>query len=253
MIEAFDRYLVHGGYLTAINDLEVHGRILPATFAIYCDWIRGDMLKRGKQERFLAEILGSVIRRYGSQVTWPSLAADLSIDHPMTVADYVQLLAQMDVLIVQHALREDRLTAAPKKARKVVLSDPFIFHALRSWLDAVDDPFAAQVKPVVGNREWAGKLAEACAAAHHHRMHPTYYIKGDGEVDIAVVSGATFWPIEVKWTSQVRSTDLKQARKYRNSVICTRIAAADRIHGLPNELLPLHLQRLGPSPHYVTW
>ena len=142
-------------------------------------WIRGDMLKRGKQERFLAEIVGSVIRRYGSQVTWHSLAADLSIDHPMTVADYVQLLAQMDVLIVQHALREDRLAAAPKKARKVVLSDPFIFHALRSWLDAVDDPFAAQVKPAVDNREWAGKLAEACAAAHHHRMHPTYYIKGD--------------------------------------------------------------------------
>ena len=75
-----------------------------------------------RTQRFLAEILGSVIRRYGSQVTWHSLAADLSIDHPMTVADYVQLLAQMDVLIVQHALREDRLTAAPKKARKVVLA-----------------------------------------------------------------------------------------------------------------------------------
>ena len=173
-----------------------------------------------RTQRFLAEILGSVIRRYGSQVTWPSLAADRSIDHPMTVADYVQLLAQMDVLIVQHALREDRLTAAPKKARKVVLSDPFIFHAVRSWLDPVDDPFTAQTGPAVANREWAGKLAEACAAAHHYRMHPTYYIKGDGEVDIAFVSGATFSPIEVKWTSQVRSTDLKQARKYRNSVIC---------------------------------
>ena len=253
LIDAFERYLVHGGYLTAINDMEVHGRILPATFAVYCDWIRGGMRGHGKQERFLAEILGSVIRRYGSQVTWHSLAADRSIDHPMTVADYVQLLAQMDVLIVQHALREDRLTAAPKKARKVVLSDPFIFHAVRSWLDPVDDPFTAQTGPAVANREWAGKLAEACAAAHHYRMHPTYYIKGDGEVDIAFVSGATFSPIEVKWTSQVRSTDLKQARKYRNSVICSRIATADRIHGLPNELLPLHLQRLGPSPYYVTW
>ena len=54
----------------------IGGRILPATFVIYCDWIRGDMLQRGKQERFLAEILGSVIRRYGSQVTWRSLAAN---------------------------------------------------------------------------------------------------------------------------------------------------------------------------------
>ncbi|MDD9988935.1 MAG: hypothetical protein OXQ31_21880 [Spirochaetaceae bacterium] len=83
-------------------------------------------------------------------------------------------------------------------------------------------------------------------------MHPTYYIKGDGEVDIAIVEGSTFRPIEVKWTGQVRSTDLKQARKYRNSVICSRLAV-NRLHGLPNELLPLHLQRLGPSPYYVTW
>ena len=252
LIAAFERYLMHGGYLSAINDLEAHGHILPATFAVYADWIRGDMLKRGKQERFLAEIVGSVIRRYGSQVTWPGLAADLSIDHPMTVADYLQLLAQMDVLIVQYALREDRLAPAPKKARKVGFSDPFIFHALRSWIEPVDDPFAAQVESVIADPEWAGKLAETCAAVHHHRMHPTYYIKGDGEVDIAIVEGSTFRPIEVKWTGQVRSTDLKQARKYRNSAICSRLAAS-RLHGLPNELLPLHLQRLGPSPHYVTW
>ena len=48
LIDAFERYLVHGGFLTAINDMEAHGRILPATFAVYCDWIRGDMLKRGE-------------------------------------------------------------------------------------------------------------------------------------------------------------------------------------------------------------
>ena len=58
LIDAFERYLMHGGFLTAINDLEAHGRILPATFAVYGDWIRGDMLKRGKQERYLSAILG---------------------------------------------------------------------------------------------------------------------------------------------------------------------------------------------------
>ena len=38
-----------------------------------------------------------------------------------------------------------------------------------------------------------------------------------------------------------------------NSRICSRNATAPRIHGLPNELLPLHRLRLGPSPHHVTW
>ena len=253
LIDAFQRYLMHGGYLTAINDMAAHGRIEPATFAIYCDWIRGDMAKRGKQEHFLNEVLGSVVRRYGSQVTWHSLARDLSIDHPATLADYAALLSRMDVLIVQHALREDRLAAAPKKARKVAFTDPFIFHAVRNWLDPVEDPFARQVVPALADPEWTGRLAEACAVAHHHRLHPTYYLKGDGEVDIAYVTGGGFQPVEVKWTGQVRSADLKQARKYPNSIICSKLPTVDRLHGLPNELLPLHLQRLGKSPHYVTW
>ena len=253
LTDAFQRYLMHGGYLTAINDVAARGRIEPATFAVYCDWIRGDMAKRGKQERFLHEILDSVIRRYGSQVTWNSLARDLSIDHPTTVADYVALLSRMDVLMVQHALREDRLGPAPKKARKVVFTDPFIFHAVRSWLEPVEDPFAGQVAPALADPEWTGRLAEACAVAHHHRLHPTFYLKGDGEVDIAYITGDGFQPVEVKWTGQVRSTDLKQARKYPNSIVCSKVATADRLHGLPNELLPWHLQRLGESPHYVTW
>ena len=180
-------------------------------------------------------------------------ARDLSIDHPATVADYIALLSRMDVLIVQHALREDRLAAAPKKARKVAFTDPFIFHAVRSWLDPVEDPFDTQVTAAMADPEWTGKLAEACAVAHHHRLHPTFYIKGDGEVDIAYVTRGGFQPVEVKWTGQVRSTDLKQARKYPNSIICSKSAMVDRIHGLPNELLPLHLLRLGQSPCHVTW
>ena len=252
LTRAFERYLLHGGYLTAINDVAADGRIQASTFAVYSDWIRGDVLKRGKQERYLAEVLRAVLRRCGSQVTWNALARDLSIDHPATVADYLDLLTRMDVLVVQHALREDRLAAAPKKARKVAFSDPFILHAVRSWLDPVADPFTDQVQPLLADPEWAGRLAEACVVAHHHRLHPTFYVKGDGEVDVAFVAGEGFQPVEVKWTTQVRAADLKQARKYPNSVICSKLAAAS-VHGLPNELLPFHLQRLGRSPHYVTW
>ena len=50
-------------------------------------------------EVYLEDVLGAVVRRYGSQVTWNALARDLSIDHPATVADYLGLLARMDVLL----------------------------------------------------------------------------------------------------------------------------------------------------------
>ena len=42
----FGRYLAHGGFLRAINDMAQDDSILSSTFATYGDWIRGDMLKR---------------------------------------------------------------------------------------------------------------------------------------------------------------------------------------------------------------
>lgn len=69
LYEEFDMYLIHGGFLTAINDMARHKRIMLATFSTYSDWIRGDILKRGKQEHYLREVLEAMVKRYGSQVT----------------------------------------------------------------------------------------------------------------------------------------------------------------------------------------
>jgi predicted AAA+ superfamily ATPase len=248
LTDEFDRYLMHGGYLRAINDLAESGMIGSSTFGTYCDWIRGDMLKRDKQERYLREIAGAIVRRYGTPVTWNNLAQDLSIDHPATVSDYVGLLASMDAVFVQPALVEDRLTAAPKKARKVMYCDPFIYHAVRSWIEPDTDPFQHQVVPVVKDAEGSAGLAEACAATHVRRFYPTYYIKAEGEVDIAFVKDRRFWPVETKWTQQLRAKDLKQIAKYKNGRIWSRSWASEAIVGVPVEPLPLALLRLGPSP-----
>ena len=94
------------------------------------------MVKNGKQEAYLREALSAIVRRYTSQVTWNAWAQELSIDHPRTVADYVALLERMDALCVVAALMEDKLAPAPKKARKVVFSAPFILDAVRAWLDS---------------------------------------------------------------------------------------------------------------------
>jgi predicted AAA+ superfamily ATPase len=70
LFEEFDHYIVHGGFLTAINDVAKQNSVSPTTLATYSDWIRGDMLKRGKQENYLRELLSAIIDRYSSQVTW---------------------------------------------------------------------------------------------------------------------------------------------------------------------------------------
>jgi predicted AAA+ superfamily ATPase len=241
----FENYLVHGGFLTAINDFAQHQQILPVTFSTYSDWIRGDVLKRNKRENYLVEILGAIIKRYGSQLSWNALAGDLSIDHPKTVADYIDLLASMDAVFVQSAIREDKLTAAPKKAKKVVFTDPFIFHAVNSWLNPVDDPFSKQLMPVLADQRWSSKLTEACIATHYRRRFPTFYIKSKGEVDVAYVSENRIWPVEIKWTRQLRPKQIKQITKYPNGRILTKSKVKGEIHGVPTEPLPLVLLRLG--------
>ena len=243
----FDQYLLHGGYLTAINDLAEHQTITPATFRVYSDWVRGDMLKRRKQERYLKEILSAIVRRYNSQVTWNALARDLSIDHPKTVADYVGLLESMDVVFVQAALLEDKLAAAPKKARRLMFCDPFILHAIRAWIEPVVDPFREQVMPALGDSVWASKIVEACVVTHHRRFFPSYYIKSEGEVDLAWVDKNRFWPVEIKWTNQMRPKDLKQISKYSNGEIWGMSRVSGEINGVKSYPLPVRLLQLGKN------
>lgn len=241
LFEEFDHYLIHGGFLTAINDMARDNTILQSTLATYSDWIRGDVLKRGKQEPYLREVLAAIIKRLGSRLTWNNLAQDLSIDHPRTVADYAALLVSMDTLIVQGALIEDKLVEAPKKPRKLHFADPFILHAVRHWLNPTKKAYDEQIQPLVNDPTWASKLAESVAVAHVRRQHATYYIKAEGEVDIAYVEGKTFHPIEIKWTGQMRPKDLKQVKKYSNARIWTKQANFNPIHELPAMPLPVAL------------
>jgi len=48
------------------------------------------------------------------------------------------------------------------------------------------------------------------------------YIKSKGEVDIAYVDKNQFWPVEVKWSAQLRPKQFKQITKYPNGLILTK-------------------------------
>lgn len=244
LFAAFEDYLVHGGFLTAINDVFAKGRVQEATLSTYSDWIRGDVLKRGRSEHYLREVLSAIVKRLGCPVTWNALSSDLSIDHPKTVGDYMALLESMDVILIQAALVEHALAPAPKKARKLAFCDPLIFHAVRQWLSPVQSPYEEVIVPACQDPEWSSKLAECCAVEHFARYFPTYYIKAEGEVDIAYVADGRFWPVEVKWTGQLRVKDLKQVAKYPNGKVLDR-SHRPRTDTWPvSEPLPLALIRL---------
>ncbi len=236
--QEFDEYLIHGGFLTAINEFSTERGIGEQTLATYSDWIRGDVIKRGKKEHFLREILSSIIKHYSTQISWRELVKALSIDHTQTAIDYVELLESMDAVFVQAALMEDKLVGAPKKHRKFMFNDPFVFHAIQAWLNPLENPFENQIKKTLENPDLVSKLVEACVVSHFRRHYEkTFYIKAEQEVDVAYVDKNKFWPIEVKWTNQLRPEALKQIQKYKNGKIFARVEAVHKIGNIP--ILPL--------------
>lgn len=240
----FNAYLIHGGFLTAINDFAKYGTIPVATLNIYSDWIRGDVLKRGKKEHFLQEIIRAIIKHYTKQISLTNLVKELSIDHTMTVSNYLNLLEAMDAVFIQSAIIEDKLIAAPKKQKKLMFCDPFIYHALRAWLTPVSDPYHEQIMPLFSDPQHYANLAESCVITHFRRFYPTYYIKAEGEVDVAYVKNNKMWPVEVKWTSQLRSADLKQITKYKNGTIFSKTKTITSVNHLSNFPLPWGLFKI---------
>jgi predicted AAA+ superfamily ATPase len=225
-----EAYVQTGGYLTALSDYASTGAVSIATSRTYADWARGDMLKRGKNESYLNELLKAILRKYGSQVTWNSFTGDVSILHHQTIAEYRLALEAMDVLYIQQALREDRLEAAPKKAKKLHFTDPFICRALAAYAGE-DAPSAA----------W---IVEAAVVCHANRRFPAYFIKNDGEIDCAYVRDGRFHPIEVKWTRSVKPEHLVMLRRYREGTLAAMVDREVEIDGIRVVPLPFVLVRL---------
>jgi len=232
-----DDYLIHGGFMTAINDYEKNKKISTATLATYSDWIRGDVSKRNKREHYLREIISGIIKHYGSQIAWDNLAQELSINHVMTISDYINLLVSMDACFIQYALLEDKLTAAPKKRKKVIFNDPFIYHAMHAWLEPSLLAYEQQIAPALLDPQKQSQLIESTVIAHFRRYAPTYYIKSEGEVDVAYIHQKKFWPVEIKWRNQQRPSDLKQILKYPNGLIYAKVKQVGQIENTP--ILPL--------------
>lgn len=232
LFEKFSVYLECGGFLRAINDWHRDGRVHTASYATFEQWIRGDFIRRGKSEDYLAATLQSLVEIGISQATFTTLTQRLALFSKETFMDYYALLERMDIAFTLQAFDQNTHLGFPKKARKFHLSDPFLLRVVERWLTEE----SRLAHPV----EEAARV-ESLVAGCLHRKGPLYYIKAEGEVDLVQVADKTFMPIEVKWSKQIRPGDLKQLKKYPRSVILTRLPAVSTIDGIRAVPVPLFL------------
>lgn len=244
LTEEINQFMIHGGYLSAINEYAATKQLSDTLLKNFSEWLRKETEKYGKQERYLREILTAIFKHYNNQITWNALAQELTIDHPKTIGDYLAMLDSLDIVFIQYALLEDSLKPAPKKARKLMFADPFIFHVMQGWIVPTKNLFENQIKNTLNNQELFSRLIEACVITQFRRYYPTYYIKAEGEVDIAYIYNQRFWPIVVTWTTQLRAKDLKQILKYPNGRILTKSERSGIIQQIKTESVPLALWQL---------
>ncbi len=75
---------------------------------------------------------------------------------------------------------------------------------------------------------------------HCKRLAPTYYIKGKkGEVDVALVLNEKMFPVEVKWTGQIRPETMKQILIYSNGIVLTKKNYGHEIRPGESRFVPL--------------
>ena len=223
----FQNYLLCGGYLRAINDLAQYGEVTAATFLTYEQWIRGDFLKHSKKEDYLLSILRALLVLGVSPISFSALTQKIGLMSKETCIDYLRHLERMDILINLQAYDQNKKQGFPRRDRKFHFTDPFIQRTIFHWLKREGYITASPSEP---------GLVEACVASHCHRLGSTYYFKGQGEVDVIWFRKNVLQSIEIKWSNQLRPSDLKMLKQFKNAIILGKGSAVgmiDDIQAIP--------------------
>lgn len=225
----FKDYLVCGGYLRAINDFAINKKITDSTYFTYEQWIRGDFLKKGKNEENLLQILRGLLTIGVSQISYSSLTQKIGLMSKETCIDYSNLLQRMDVLMNLQAFDQTKKQGFPRKARKFHFLDPFILHTIFKWLKR--EGYLNTIENIPDST-----LIEGCLASHCHRFGKAYYYKGQGEIDVIWLKDNLIQALEVKWSNHLKPNDLKMLRQFKNSIILGKNpneGAIDHIKSIP--------------------
>lgn len=179
----FLQYMKTGGFPLAIRDYHRNGKILPSTLKTYLDWMRGDWLKAGKNEKYMKEVISYIIRARGTPISWNGISAETSIKSPHTAQDYVGVLQETFSAIVLNLLAQDSRIMY-RKNRKVHFSDPLLFRIFSDYAG------------VQHSEDW---LVEAMTASMVSRQCPVYYWRNSSEVDVVCKLGGEQVGFEVTW------------------------------------------------------
>lgn len=211
----FNQYLMTGGFPLAINEFYAEGKIPDYVYEIYASWVIGDIVRWGKQENILRQVLRTAILKQGSALSWDSFAKEAEIKSHKTVSSYVEDLKNMFVFFVLYFADMDKKIADYNKNKKIYFFDPFIYHIFNRKLYFKE----TDITP---------SIVEATAAVHLARFAGSvaaegrvFYWKNKRETDIVVMDGKPF-AVEVKYQEKIAKSDFASLYHFGEGVIASK-------------------------------
>ncbi|MHA1439952.1 MAG: DUF4143 domain-containing protein [Promethearchaeota archaeon] len=166
----------------AIEDFFNKGKVTLQTKKTYLDWIRGDIIKSGKNESLMKEIMAHLLRSRCSPLSWLSIAKNTSINSPHTVQSYVNVFEAIHILrVLNHVSPKGKVNY--RKNKKIHFIDPFTYKVLSGFtnVDVLDET-----------------IAESVVATHFSRICPTFYQRNSAEIDVVGIINQEPVGFEVK-------------------------------------------------------
>ena len=230
-------FMLTGGIPRPINEFAEFGRIRKGIYSIYLNSLIGDLSRRGLSERIAKQIIRSVAEKMTTKVSINSIAKENEIGSHNTVMKYLDGLESAFTINTFYQIDITNGRIKNKKDKKIYFTDPFIFHAMRSWATGFRDPFDEAMEFNAKN-EGMSNMVEMAVSNHlirlscgmnpsglfsHHENVTFFRKKGKKwEVDFRIIDKGEILPIEVKYTNQIRREDLRGLFSLGRGLILTK-------------------------------
>ena len=196
----FEKYLITGGIPLVINEYENNKEIPNYIYELYYSWIIGDILKQGKNEQTLKEILKSILITYTTDINYNSLAKRSSVKSHVTISSYLELLENLFVTFNTYFYDISKKSPNFNKNKKIYFHDPFILNLFSKRFN-INIEKSKIIEGIVGSKLKRKNLIEGI-----------YFTKFKKETDFVIDYNKA---IEVKYQSSISKQDFEN-KKYFN-------------------------------------
>jgi predicted AAA+ superfamily ATPase len=187
-LKELQAYFMSGGFPNAVAEAGKSGKASKNVLNTYWRWLVGDVVKLGKSEEQLTELVIQIGRTIQSPISFNTLAKKTGIGSHNTVSEYISVLESCFAIRTLYGVDIDTGAFRPRKDRKFYFTDPLLY-----WLSI---HLSGRKAP----EDCESEIAELVANEHLARRFTRfgYHGNSNGEVDFIL---PTRWAIEVKWSS----------------------------------------------------